>query len=324
MKRVYILSFILLLGCAIATSTTNDVVFGHGFGGNRMHGRLYQDTFSGCNIHVFDFPDSPGRPEYAGRGFPNMRETSLGQDNEIDEFQQKFREVKERNRNGKMIVAGVSRGAITALNGNFEGADGIFVESPGNMRDIVKGQCRQSGVGWVPFLDAATHWCVVPWILQKHNPAGPHPIDSVANIPREMPIFISYTKEDGLIPPSSTVKIAEKLVQTGHNNVYLWGANKGEHGYIIHGPDRAVYEKVAKAFVRKVTGQRSHFMFGQRDPEGDRMLEDAKLTPESLDDLGRLRKELEWNECTQYPIRNLISFVCFAAAVGFAANKLLG
>lgn len=321
MKRLFFYT-ILLAMLYSANSFAHEVIFGHGFGAaGALHAPLYQMMFPGCNLNHFEFPDSPYRP---GNRDLNIKETSLGQDNEIGVFENKYQEVKERirrQRDAKKIIAGVSRGSMCAANGDFEGADAFFLESPGNLPDIIYNQCSQYGFGWVPFLDTLAHWLVVPLILQRHDPNGPHPIDRIQNIPRETDIFLSYTKEDNLIPPSSTVKLAEKLISTGHNNVYLWGANRGAHSQIINDTEGRDYFKVGRAFVRKVTNQESH---NQNDRDGDRMLDAAKIDEDSIDDIRRLRNELEWDELYRYSGRNIFTFALLAAILGFAVKKIVG
>ena len=280
--------------------------------------------FAGCNINRFDFPDSPALIEDdLALLVPNTAETSMGQENEVSVFENKYQEVSDRigrRRGAKKNVAGVSRGAICAVNGNYNGADAFFLESPASrLQDIVGGFCKKFGAGWVPFLSTGINWLILPCIFGRYNARGPHPIDNTQNIPNDTPIFISYTEKDNLIPPSSTVKLAEKFLRTGHNNVYLYGAESGRHGGIIHDGWHRQYHKVGRAFVRRVTEQASA---SQEDREGDAMLDAARVRPNNINDVIRVRRQLERAE--SYSGRNLLSFLAVATIAGLIAKKLAG
>jgi len=331
MKRVIFLIPLFISFCT-NFAVNHEVVFGHGFGATRNHGLVYGNInmFPNCNVTVFDFPDSPARAENRGRC--NSAVTSLGQENENTVFEQHYNELLGRVRDynskrsksstigdeKKIIVGGVSRGAMNALSSNFEDVNGIFAESPAaTVQDIVDLKCKQFGFGWVPFLSKAIHRFIVPRILGQYNPQGPHPVNRVDQISSDVPVFIAYTTQDKLIPASSSVKLAQRLVSSGHNNVYLWGTNSGLHSNILSGRDGRNYQTIFHAFLRQCTGEPGNA--SQNHEAGDRMLAESRQT--SIEDLVRLRSRLEGSE--RYWKRNLVVFSTCLAFLGLVASRFI-
>jgi len=297
------------------------VLFGHGFGGDRNHVDQYVDygMLPECQTMPFDFPDSPRIFQNGNR--LNLARSSVWQKNEIDVFENVYSGTKEEAKkdNGKIIVGGVSRGGSCALSGNFEGADGIFAESPvAHMKDMIGDSLKQFAVGWVPFLGRIINKFFIHRFIGRYNPSGSQPINRVEDIPRETPVLISYTTQDQVVPPSSSVKLAERLYRSGHRNLYVWGTNTGQHGNIVYGRDGQNYRTVFRAFLRRCGALSPEY----DSEEGNRMLENARVT--SLPNLVRLRRRLQWNEWKKYWGRNLATFATVSAAALGVLYKLFG
>lgn len=282
------------------------ILVAHGYGGKGVGCKEYYakyNMFPGCTVTSFDFPDSPR----LNNGKVDDNKTCFAQEQELKVLKENFEEQKAQGH--KVLLMGVSRGAMCVMSTNFADTIGIFAESPGaSLQDVIDNKCKQFGFGWVPFLGRFVHrWFIRPLRFKNYDPTGNKPIEMAKNIPLNMPIFIVYTTNDNLVPASSSVKIAEELVRTGHTEVYLYESNFGYHAHIL-GSDKN-YDKVSNAFLKKCGAIDASYDCAN----GDELLKNCKVS--SLDKVISLRKHLEWVELKKYCVRNLSVFALCAAVV---------
>jgi len=305
---------------AIKKKTSNNnkqarVVFAHGFGSDRSHGNSYQNAgmFPGCQVNVFDFPDSPRAS--GNNGKLNVKRVCFAQGQEVQVLQNAFNNNKKNYSNN--VVAGVSRGAMCVLSADCPGASGRFAESPAaSLKDIIEHKCKQFGFGWIPCLGRFIHrWLIRPFMFKNYNPKGDKPIDKVRNIPNNQPVLIAYTTKDNLIPASSSVKLAEELVKSGHTDVYLYGADVGSHSNIVLADiEKKIddFVDVSNAFLKYCGALDQNYDCGN----GDQLLAGCKVN--DLNQVTALRKKLEWGNWKKYFKRNIVGFLVSAAVVGSA------
>lgn len=283
------------------------VLFAHGFGEDGDQGLDYKvdyNMFPHCDLGIFDFPDSPRAYENGGK--LNCKKTNFAQGQEIETLEDSYRRVEDKH---NKVVAGVSRGAMCVLSADCPGALCRFAESPAaSLKDVIDHQCKQFGFGWVPCLGRFIHrWLIRPIKFKNYDPKGDKPIDKVKNIPRNQPVFIAYTTKDALIPASSSVKLAEELVKTGHNDVYLYGTDVGSHSDIANSDGDFV--NVSSAFLKCCGAIPRRY----KCKKGDQILAECKI--DNLDQVRILRKKLEWDNWKNYWKRNSAVFLIFTAAV---------
>lgn len=226
------------------------VVFAHGLGATKRQGYAYKrhGFFHGCKVITFNFQDSKRIKENKKKC--NTEKTCFAQGQELECLKQAFDEQIKLNRN--VLLAGVSRGAMCILSADLPGAVGLYAESPASsIEDVVDHKCKQFGFGWVPFLGRLLHKWLVPLLFKSYNPNGPKPIDNVKNIPHDQPVFITCTMNDDLIPASSSAKLVQELVGSGHPEVYFWVSDAGSHAKILKSDKRDDFKNVSNAFFKR-------------------------------------------------------------------------
>jgi len=290
------------------------VVFAHGFGGSgKGHVRQYVNAgmFPNCKIVSCEFPDSPRVK--GNNGKVNISKTYFGQGKEQEVLQETFEEVQRKY---KILLAGVSRGAIAVLNSDLkDDAVGIFVESPAaTLEDVAQNYCKQYGFGWIPSLGKLVHEWVFPWIFNSYDPKGAKPLDYAKDIPHTVPVFISYVKNDHLIPAASSVALAEELVKAGHPQVYLYGSEVGQHGSMFN----QKYADVTHAFL-KLCGACNSKNKDYNCSDGYKLLAACKI--DSLEQVEAIKKEAEWLNWKNYLGRNLAVLSGIVTCCTFLARK---
>ncbi len=193
-------------------------------------------------LHTFNFPD-------AVRGLFDGAQTSLAQENEIQTLANEYEKIKEK----KIVLVGMSRGASTIL--NFLGTRvsnaiaAAIVESPfDSILETLDTLCKLAGVSWIPMVIRHTS----PNLLfSKYDAKGIFPIKVAHNISKDLPLFIIASLEDTFIPAAHSASIYFKLLEHGHQNVYLLLLNKGTHGYLLENDDAPLYFNAVHSFYKK-------------------------------------------------------------------------
>lgn len=144
----------------------------------------------------------------------------------------------------KIVFFGLSRGASTII--NFMGVykpkhiAAIILESPFGHIDDSLGHIYR-------FLPMCIKRVIFNYIYPQFNEHGEHPIDYIHIIDKDVPIAFICTKEDELVPWSSTIRLYQKLVAAGHKKVHLLILDKGKHAEIIENGD---YQSFVHAFYQ--------------------------------------------------------------------------
>jgi hypothetical protein len=93
---------------------------------------------------------------------------------------------------------------------------------------------------------------VLSFLFVQHKKEGIQPIESVAHIKKDLPIFLACSLADWVVPAASTIALYKKLVETGHTQVYLFIADdNSKHSKIIFGQDGDRYVQAVHAFLKK-------------------------------------------------------------------------
>lgn len=66
----------------------------------------------------------------------------------------------------------------------------------------------------------------------------------------EIPILIVCSKEDALIPSTSSIALFDALRKRGHKKAHLLVLDHGAHANILWGPDGHIYRNVVHAFYK--------------------------------------------------------------------------
>ncbi len=204
-------------------------------------------------VVTFNYPD-------VLKYFPRIdtRKTSLGQDNEIKRLAEVYKDIvqntKDKREDSEIVIFGLSRGASTGLNfvarHNPPAVKALVLESPfDKVETVVDNKFEQLWLlKWVPqnfrqYITENIYW--------RYKKDGVCPIDEVSKIRKDLPILIICTKEDELVPCHSSLKLYDKLKESGHTATHLFIADHGKHAKILQGPDGDSYQAAVHAFYKK-------------------------------------------------------------------------
>ena len=250
------------------TETEHDtaMLFAHGIAATHNQGLNHFARYTSRNIDgsynnnrywlfdqpivTFDFPDSQEQGQF------NKLYVNLGQQLDQERLDFVFKKMLEELPScTKIIGSGISRGAVTWLNYAAEhrpvqlGA--LILESPfENIKSIISNLLRRFHLGWVPFSTSLTAWAIKKK-FPSLNMNGPFSIDLVDQIDKELPIFIVHSRSDQVVPNNCSRKLYVKLVQSGHNHVYLLELARGEHGKLMQGMEAELYQNCVHGFLQK-------------------------------------------------------------------------
>jgi hypothetical protein len=211
--------------------------------------RHYNDRVT---IHTpfisFNYPDATNRFHRV-----NYNETSFGGKNEIRRLYKAYQKTNERFGQCDIILYGLSRGAsnivILAGTHQLDNVKALILESPYlTMAEVIAHMMTRRGLDWLPLSYGET---IAEYTFRKYTRHGNSPDNCLKNIPQEMPIFIICSKEDHLVPASSSINLYKKLIESGHQHTYIFIADHGRHAAILKGPDGEKYEWIINAFYKK-------------------------------------------------------------------------
>ena len=197
---------------------------------------------------LFNFPDSTTSFVRVKRQY-----TSLGQDNEIARLNKVYQEYAIQT--PEIILFGLSRGASTIL--NFVATHqptqvvALVLESPFDcVESIIKKKLQQFGLS---FSEGNIAWGqrVMSFIFALYNPLGIHPINVVQNIDKNIPILIICSKQDQLVPYTSSVELYKKLIASGHKKTHIRTIDFGKHSKILWDMQQETYRNCTHAFYKK-------------------------------------------------------------------------
>lgn len=251
-------TFMLSANCIAQTIT----LFSHGIADTGKQVRQYLISYTKSDGTVcsndrylintpyisFNYPDATDKFYRV-----NYNETSFGQENEIGRLHKAYQKTNEYFENCDVILWGLSRGAsnlcIFAGLYPIDNVKAIVLESPYcTMTDVIESIMRKKGLDWLPLSYGET---VAEFIFKKYTRYGYSPANCIENISKNIPIFITCSEEDHLVPFSSSINVYKKLIESGHKHVYIFITKQGKHAAILQGPDGHIYQHVLNAFYKK-------------------------------------------------------------------------
>jgi hypothetical protein len=196
----------------------------------------------------FNYPDATNKFYKV-----NWSETSFGQENEIDRLRLVYQRTINKYQDCDIVLFGLSRGAsnvaIFAGLHQYDNIKALVLESPYNtMTDVIENVMHQKCLGW---LDVSYGETMAEFIFKKYKRNGWSPKNCCENIPKDIPILIICSKEDQLVPCSSSINLYKNLISSGHEHTYILITDYGKHAHILHGPDSEKYHTTVNAFYKK-------------------------------------------------------------------------
>jgi len=160
----------------------------------------------------------------------------------------------QNNPKKELVTFGVSRGASTILNlmalNDLPMVKALVLESPFDaMVTVLNNKREQLPLGWLLSPDFGQ--LILEICFWQYKRDGIRPIDLVSGIRKDLPILIICSLEDRLVPWYSSVKLYQKLKQSGHPSAHLLVVDHGQHAKIWTGPDGDKYQAAVHAFYAK-------------------------------------------------------------------------
>jgi hypothetical protein len=134
---------------------------------------------------------------------------------------------------------------------NPEQVKAIILEAPfDSSATIAKSMVKNLNISWIPGMKSMSH-SMLSFLFVQHKKDGIQPIDSVALIRKDLPIFIACSLTDWVVPASSSIALYKELIETGHTQVYLFVADESKHSKIIFSEYGERYVQAVHAFLKK-------------------------------------------------------------------------
>lgn len=233
-------------------------LFAHGLGGEGTNCYYYKDAdvfHDDVNIEKPQFKRNLMHFNFQDTWYEGNKPSCLAQDADINALKDWYdASVRE---NHKVILYGLSRGAATVLNflaiHKPKNVACAVLESPfDDLETIVQDQLKSFGIGYIPGLGTLASACITPIVtlyprLLNHTVFGVYPKDVVHEIPHDIPLMFISSKQDSLIPQSSTQNIVDIIKKSGHPQYHNIICNVGGHAGVTLSNNQAC--KKAKAFM---------------------------------------------------------------------------
>jgi hypothetical protein len=187
--------------------------------------------------------------------FPALTRYNLGQDKDIEAINNTYEQILSQNNlgaNEKMIGYGTSRGAMALINWvvthNPQKIKALVLEgTPSSFDDII-----EFSTGFSKHYYTALKKILVTATAFKTD--GPNAVQSVPNLPKDLPIILIASKADTTVPFQCSVKLYESMINNGFTNVQLVLLNKPDHNeYLSHNElDTQTYMNAVQDFYKKL------------------------------------------------------------------------
>jgi hypothetical protein len=257
------LFFLLASVMGVSTSCNPNIVtiFSHGIADTWKQVHKYVKSYKKNELSFFNDRFLINTP-FASFNYPdasnkfyriNYNETSFGQENEIGRLNKTYVSTMSRYQDCNIILYGLSRGAANLLIFaglyQLDNVKALVLESPYfTMGEIIESIMIMKNLAWLPVSYGET---IAEFIFKKYTRYGYSPANCIENISKNIPIFIVCSKEDLLVPFSSSMNVYKKLIQSGHKHTYIFVTDQGRHAAILQGSDGEKYQWVVNAFYKK-------------------------------------------------------------------------
>lgn len=210
------------------TDYSTVLIFSHGFSCHHGCGGGLISKLDNKNIPCFSF-DYPDVQE-------GIKQTSFGQENEIAILKNTINQIRQRYKNVRIIIYGVSRGASTIIttlatlnDQELNAIAAVILESPfDHIRSVIASIFNKTFI-----LSYATGLGlkVMERIAGKFDSQGISPLTSAAHIQRkDIPMLIVCSRQDLLVTWESSTHLYQQLVRDGHTEAHLLVLPEGRHG----------------------------------------------------------------------------------------------
>lgn len=231
---------ICLNNCMVNPSTV--FLFAHGIDHRSNTCTAQAKAYIESNIitspcYTFDFGDG-------------IRTLNFGQEQDCALFVSAYTQLRAKHPDARIILVGLSRGAVTILNTlalhpelDWSPIQGAILESPYAQVGELAEQIAKSYMFFVPFKQSLMRKIINS--LPSYKPEGMQPIDMIEKIKTHFPFFIAYSEADKTVPAAGTQMVIAKLKSAGHT-VTSWSCKKGKHSML---GSNAAFSQAAREFL---------------------------------------------------------------------------
>jgi pimeloyl-ACP methyl ester carboxylesterase len=194
------------------------------------------------SVYTFNFPEAT-----------SLFSMNVAQSHDIQALDNVYKQVEGDQ---TPLVFGVCRGASAILNwlkDKQPRVAAVVLESPfATLQDAINHVINNIPlVSWVPFISRFIHKHVIPnFVARNYDISGKRPIDDLKDISLTTPIFLYCSKQDGIVPAYSTIKLYKEFKRLGFVHVHILVLNTGRHAKILWDSDGDRLQNTLHAFYR--------------------------------------------------------------------------
>lgn len=166
------------------------------------------------------------------RHWINIESIDLGQEKDVAILSSEYDQLENTN---SIVLYGISRGAATTF--IFMSSE-YYNKSAARVKLVILEGCYDTLFHVFDHISGVKHW-VYERFAERYLPAfieeRIEPIDFVGKFPRDVPILFVTSAQDTTVSSCCTKTLCNKLVESGHQQVYLVELHSSGHiGYFCH------------------------------------------------------------------------------------------
>lgn len=174
---------------------------------------------------------------------------NLGQEQDLAEHKKRVERCRAANPEANIVLYGVSRGSLTTFTAYAQ-------EQYAGVKAVVLEGCPSS----IPDVINTRYGMYVLRLYKKHikricahDPEGISALACVDKFPKGTPVLFVTSDKDKIVPAACTKRLARKLADAGHKDVYCVVLKKSSHiGYCFDDKiDAQNYQNTVHAFYKK-------------------------------------------------------------------------
>lgn len=167
----------------------------------------------------------------------NREKANFGQEEDIATLNAHYQGCCNGKQKPRIVLTGLSRGAAALFtflaSKKPTNIAAIIAESPfACLEDVIEHKSKAWKLNWVPGIKHIMG-ALATLVYPAYKQNGIKPITSIENHPQNIPVVIACSKQDTIVPYTSSVQLAKKLRQLGYE-VYLLIFQKGHHGFLSY------------------------------------------------------------------------------------------
>jgi fermentation-respiration switch protein FrsA (DUF1100 family) len=229
-------------------------IYSHGFGSTSEKATSYvKSDIIPDDVIRFNYQDADLKFEpIKGIGIGlKLWKSCIGQEDDIKRLADQIKRVIDKD----LVLFGESRGSSAIINylgsaSYSKNIKAVVVDSPfDTMQNVLFHRLNRFYLDKI--ISPATVEKYLPYIVTQYKVDGLLPIKSIKNVPNNLPILFICSKEDKVVPHTSSIELYKKLRAQGHDKAHILIVDHGAHAWLMTGKSKEVYLNVVHAFYKK-------------------------------------------------------------------------